>query len=152
MLTKGKKAPAFSAPNQDGEIVSLKDYLGKKVAIYFYPKDDTPGCTEQACNIRDNMSGLKKIGIEIIGISVDDVKKHKKFEQKYELPFTLIADEDKKIVEKYQVWGEKKMYGRVYMGIFRTTYLINENGEIVHVIEKVDTKNHTAQILEAFGL
>ena len=131
MLTKGKKAPAFSAPNQDGEIVSLKDYLGKKVAIYFYPKDDTPGCTEQACNIRDNMSGLKKIGIEIIGISVDDVKKHKKFEQKYELPFTLIADEDKKIVEKYQVWGEKKMYGRVYMGIFRTTYLINENGEIV---------------------
>jgi peroxiredoxin Q/BCP len=152
MLTKGKKAPAFSAPNQDGEIVSLKDYLGKKVAIYFYPKDDTPGCTEQACNIRDNMSGLKKIGIEIIGISVDDVKKHKKFEQKYELPFTLIADEDKKIVEKYQVWGEKKMYGRVYMGIFRTTYLINENGEIVHVIEKVDTKNHTAQILEGFGL
>jgi peroxiredoxin Q/BCP len=152
MLTKGKKAPAFSAPNQDGEIVSLKDYLGKKVAIYFYPKDDTPGCTEQACNIRDNMSGLKKTGIEIIGISVDDVKKHKKFEQKYELPFTLIADEDKKIVEKYQVWGEKKMYGRVYMGIFRTTYLINENGEIVHVIEKVDTKNHTAQILEAFGL
>ena len=152
MLTKGKKAPAFSAPNQDGEIVSLKDYLGKKVAIYFYPKDDTPGCTEQACNIRDNMSGLKKIGIEIIGISVDDVKKHKKFEQKYELPFTLIADEDKKIVEKYQVWGEKKMYGRVYVGIFRTTYLINENGEIVHVIEKVDTKNHTAQILEAFGL
>jgi peroxiredoxin Q/BCP len=135
MLTKGKKAPAFSAPNQDGEIVSLKDYLGKKVAIYFYPKDDTPGCTEQACNIRDNMSGLKKTGIEIIGISVDDVKKHKKFEQKYELPFTLIADEDKKIVEKYQVWGEKKMYGRVYMGIFRTTYLINENGEIVHVIE-----------------
>jgi peroxiredoxin Q/BCP len=152
MLTKGKKAPAFSAPNQDGEIVSLKDYLGKKVAIYFYPKDDTPGCTEQACNIRDNMSGLKKTGIEIIGISVDDVKKHKKFEQKYELPFTLIADEDKKIVEKYQVWGEKKMYGRVYMGIFRTTYLINENGEIVHVIEKVDTKNHTAQILEGFGL
>jgi len=152
MLTKGKKAPAFSAPNQDGEIVSLKDYLGKKVAIYFYPKDDTPGCTEQACNIRDNMSGLKKIGIEIIGISVDDVKKHKKFEQKYELPFKLIADEDKKIVEKYQVWGEKKMYGRVYMGIFRTTYLINEKGEIVHVIEKVDTKNHTAQILEGFGL
>ena len=152
MLTKGKKAPAFSAPNQDGEIVSLKDYLGKKVAIYFYPKDDTPGCTDQACNIRDNMSGLKKIGIDIIGISVDDVKKHKKFEQKYELPFKLIADEDKKIVEKYQVWGEKKMYGRVYMGIFRTTYLINENGEIVHVIEKVDTKNHTAQILEAFGL
>jgi peroxiredoxin Q/BCP len=152
MLTKGKKAPAFSAPNQDGEIVSLKDYLGKKVAIYFYPKDDTPGCTEQACNIRDNMSGLKKTGIEIIGISVDDVKKHKKFEQKYELPFTLIADEDKKIAEKYQVWGEKKMYGRVYMGIFRTTYLINENGEIVHVIEKVDTKNHTAQILEGFGL
>jgi len=152
MLTKGKKGPAFSAPNQDGEIVSLKDYLGKKVAIYFYPKDDTPGCTEQACNIRDNMSGLKKTGIEIIGISVDDVKKHKKFEQKYELPFTLIADEDKKIVEKYQVWGEKKMYGRVYMGIFRTTYLINENGEIVHVIEKVDTKNHTAQILEGFGL
>jgi peroxiredoxin Q/BCP len=98
------------------------------------------------------MSGLKKTGIEIIGISVDDVKKHKKFEQKYELPFTLIADEDKKIVEKYQVWGEKKMYGRVYMGIFRTTYLINENGEIVHVIEKVDTKNHTAQILEGFGL
>jgi peroxiredoxin Q/BCP len=98
------------------------------------------------------MSGLKKTGIEIIGISVDDVKKHKKFEQKYELPFTLIADEDKKIVEKYQIWGEKKMYGRVYMGIFRTTYLINENGEIVHVIEKVDTKNHTAQILEGFGL
>jgi thioredoxin-dependent peroxiredoxin len=152
MLQIGKKAPAFSALNQNGEIIALKDFKGKKVVIYFYPKDDTPGCTAQACNLRDNISGLQKLGLEIIGISVDDVKKHKKFEEKYELPFTLIADTEKTIVADYEVWGEKKFMGKTYMGTSRVTFLIDEAGKIAHIIEKVDTKNHTAQILEAWGM
>jgi thioredoxin-dependent peroxiredoxin len=152
MLQTNKKAPAFSAPNQNGETIALKDFKGKKVVIYFYPKDDTPGCTAQACNLRDNISGLQKLGIEIIGISVDDVKKHKKFEEKYELPFTLISDSEKVIVEAYEVWGEKKFMGKTYMGTSRVTFLIDEEGKIAHIIDKVDTKNHTAQILEVWGL
>jgi thioredoxin-dependent peroxiredoxin len=152
MLQINKKAPAFSAPNQNGETIALKDFKGKKVVIYFYPKDDTPGCTAQACNLRDNTSGLQKLGIEIIGISVDDVKKHKKFEEKYELPFTLIADTEKTIVADYEVWGEKKFMGKTYMGTSRVTFLIDEAGKIAHIIDKVDTKNHTAQILEVWGM
>jgi thioredoxin-dependent peroxiredoxin len=152
MLAIGKKAPSFSAPNQNGDIVALKDFKDQKVVIYFYPKDDTPGCTAQACNLRDNISALKKLDIAIIGISVDDVKKHKKFEEKYELPFTLISDSEKLIVEQYEVWGEKKFMGKTYMGTSRVTFLIDEKGKIAHIIEKVDTKNHTQQILDCWGL
>ncbi len=152
MLKIGSKAPAFKGVDQNNEEVQLKNYLGKKIALYFYPKDDTPGCTAQACNLRDNISLLQKKGIVVLGISVDDVKKHKKFETKYELPFTLIADFEKVIVEKYQVWAEKKFMGKTYMGINRTTFLINELGKIDAIIEKVDTKEHTAQILEVWGL
>jgi thioredoxin-dependent peroxiredoxin len=152
MLTTGKKAPSFSALNQNGETVALKDFKGKKVVLYFYPKDDTPGCTAQACNLRDNISGLMAKDIAVIGISVDDVKKHKKFEEKYELPFTLIADVEKTIVADYEVWGEKKFMGKTYMGTSRVTFLIDEAGKINHIIDKVDTKNHTEQILAVWGI
>ena len=121
-LTIGQKAPAFTGKDQNGKAISLKDYLGKKVVIYFYPQDDTPTCTVQACNLRDNYVLLKKEGFTIIGISPDAEAKHKKFETKYDLPFTLIADEKLKIIEKYNVWGEKKLYGIAYMGLHRTTY------------------------------
>jgi thioredoxin-dependent peroxiredoxin len=152
MIEIGKKAPAFKSINQNGEEVSLKDFKGKKLALYFYPKDDTPGCTAQACNLRDNMKLLTKKGIEVVGVSVDDVKKHKKFEDKYELNFTLLADTEKKIVADYGVWGEKKFMGKTYMGTNRVTFLIDETGKVVHVINKVETANHTTQILEAFGI
>jgi peroxiredoxin Q/BCP len=125
----------------------LKDFKGQKVALYFYPKDDTPGCTAQACNLRDNFSELSDKGIVVLGVSVDEVKKHKKFEDKYKLPFTLVADEEKTIVADYGLWGEKKFMGKTYMGTSRVTFLIDEKGKIVHIIEKVDTKNHTEQIL-----
>ena len=124
-LTIGQKAPAFTGKDQNGKAISLKDYLGKKVVIYFYPQDDTPTCTVQACNLRDNYVLLKKEGFTIIGISPDAEAKHKKFETKYDLPFTLIADEKLKIIEKYNVWGEKKLYGRAYMGLHRTTKASN---------------------------
>lgn len=146
-LTEGKKAPAFSGVDQDGKKVSLKDFIGKKVVLYFYPKDDTPGCTAQACNLRDNYQTLLDNGMQVIGISTDNVKSHKKFETKYKLPFPLIADEDKKIVEKYEVWGEKKFMGKTYDGIHRTTFLIDETGKIKKIIEKPDTKNQTEQVL-----
>jgi peroxiredoxin Q/BCP len=149
-LSVGKKAPAFSGVDQNGNTISLKDFKGKKVILYFYPKDDTPGCTAQACNLRDNHSELLKKGFAVIGVSVDSVKKHKKFEEKYELPFSLIADEDKKIVEAYGVWGEKKFMGKTYMGTTRTTFLIDEEGKIKAIIEKPDTKNHAAEVLEAW--
>jgi thioredoxin-dependent peroxiredoxin len=152
MPTVGKKAPAFKSVDQNGEQVQLKDYLGKKVALYFYPKDDTPGCTAQACNLRDNFTLLKKKGIVILGVSVDDLKKHTKFIDKYELPFTLISDTEKVVVEKYKVWGEKKFMGRTYMGTNRVTFLIDETGKLVQIIDKVETENHTAQILTGFGL
>ncbi len=147
-LKQGDKAPAFNSTDQNGNPVSLQDFKGKKVVLYFYPKDDTPGCTAEACNLRDNFSELKKNSIVILGVSTDSVKSHKKFEDKYSLPFTLVADEDKKIVNDYGLWGEKKFMGRTYMGTNRATFLINEQGKIDHIIEKVDTKNHTAQILE----
>jgi peroxiredoxin Q/BCP len=150
-LTTGKKAPAFSGIDQNGDTIALKDFKGKKVVLYFYPKDDTPGCTAQACNLRDNHSELLEQGFVVIGVSVDSVKKHKKFEEKYELPFSLIADEDKKIVEDYGVWGEKKFMGKTYMGITRTTFLIDDAGKIKSIITKPDTKNHAAEVLETWG-
>jgi peroxiredoxin Q/BCP len=149
ILKVGDVAPAFTLPDQDGKMHNLSDYVGKKVLIYFYPKDDTPGCTAQACNLRDNYSALLKKGFAVVGVSTDAVKTHKKFETKYELPFPLIADEDKKIVEQYGVWGEKKFMGKTYMGITRTTFLIDEAGKIIKIIEKPDTKNHTEEVLAA---
>ncbi|NRF39795.1 thioredoxin-dependent thiol peroxidase [Pedobacter foliorum] len=147
-LKEGQKAPDFTSKDQDGNNVSLSQFAGKKVVLYFYPKDDTPGCTAEACDFRDNYQGLTAKGIVVLGVSVDDEKSHKKFVTKHSLPFTLIADPDKKIVEAYGVWGEKNMYGKKYMGTNRTTFLVDENGVISHIIKKVDTKNSTAQVLE----
>ena len=146
-LKKGDKAPLFECKDQDGNTVKLSDYKGKKVILYFYPKDDTPGCTAEACNLRDNFSDLQKEGYEVLGVSIDSEKSHKKFIEKYQLPFTLLADTDKQIVEQYGVWVEKSMYGKKYMGTARVTFLIDQNGLIEDIIEKVDTKAHTAQIL-----
>ena len=146
-LKPGDKAPDFTAENQNGETIKLSDYKGKKVVLYFYPKDDTTGCTAEACNMRDNYSDLRAKGYEVIGVSIDTVKSHDKFVKKYDLPFTLVADPDKKIVEDYGVWAEKSMYGRKYMGTLRTTFLIDEKGKIEKVIDKVDTKNHFDQII-----
>lgn len=150
-LKIGDKAPDFKAADQNGNLVSLKDYKGQKVALYFYPKDDTPGCTAQACNLRDNFSQLTEKGIVVLGVSVDEVKKHKKFEDKYKLPFTLVADVEKTIVEAYGLWGEKKFMGKTYMGTSRVSFLIDEKGKIVQIIDKVDTQNHAAQILAFWG-
>lgn len=147
-LNIGDKAPDFKGKDQDGKEVKLADYKGKKVVLYFYPKDDTPGCTAQACNIRDNFSKFKKANYEVLGISGDDEKSHQKFIEKYSLPFSLIADTDKKINEAYGVWQEKSMYGRKYMGTVRTTFVINEKGIIEDIIEKVKTDDHTDQILK----
>lgn len=147
-LSIGDKAPDFTGKNQDGKEVKLSDYKGKKVVLYFYPKDDTPGCTAQACNIRDNFSKFKKANYEVFGISGDDEKSHQKFIEKYSLPFSLIADTDKKINEAYGVWQEKSMYGRKYMGTVRTTFVIDEKGTIEEIIEKVKTDDHTDQILK----
>lgn len=146
-LKEGDKAPDFSVKDQDGKTVSLKDYKGKKVILYFYPKDDTPGCTAEACNLRDHYTMLQKKDYEVLGVSADSEKSHKKFADKFKLPFTLLADTDKDIVTKYGVWGEKKFMGRKYMGIFRTTFLIDEKGKIEKIIKEVDTKNHTEQVL-----
>jgi peroxiredoxin Q/BCP len=148
-LITGDKAPAFTGKNQDGQTISLKDFLGKKVVLYFYPKNFTPGCTAEACNLRDNEAALKDAGMEVIGVSPDDIESHKKFEEKYELPFNLIADPDKKIIEKYGVWGEKNMYGKKSMGIFRTTFLIDEKGMIYKIFKKPKTAVHSEEILKA---
>ncbi len=150
VLKEGSKAPAFKAVDQNGKTIALKDFIGKKVILYFYPKDDTPGCTAQACNLRDNYQMLLDKGFAIIGVSTDNVKSHKKFEEKYELPFSLVADEDKKIVDVYNLWGEKKFMGKTYMGTTRTTFLIDETGKIKHIIAKPDTKNHTEEVLAAW--
>lgn len=147
-LTPGQKAPEFTSKDQNGNTVSLSQFAGKKVVLYFYPKDDTPGCTAEACDFRDNYQGLTDQNIVVLGVSVDDEKSHQKFIAKHSLPFTLLADTDKKIVEDYGVWGEKNMYGKKYMGITRKTFLIDENGIISHTIDKVDTANSTAQVLE----
>jgi peroxiredoxin Q/BCP len=151
-IKEGSKAPDFTGADQNGNTVSLKDFRGSKVVLYFYPKDDTPGCTAQACNLRDNYSELLKKGLKVIGISTDSVKSHKKFETKYELPFPLIADEDKQIVEKYGVYGEKTFMGKTHMGTIRTTFLIDEEGTVFKVLDKPDTKNQTEQVFEAWGI
>ena len=148
-LISGDKAPDFTAKDQNGKSVSLKDFLGKKVVLYFYPKDFTPGCTTEACNLRDNYEDLKDAGMEGIGVSPDDEESHKKFEEKHELPFILLADPDKKIIEKYGVWGEKNMYGKKSMGLFRTTFLIDEKGVIYKVFKKPKTAIHSEEILKA---
>ncbi|WP_343562026.1 thioredoxin-dependent thiol peroxidase [Sphingobacterium sp.] len=145
-LEIGQQAPDFSAKNQHGETVHLSDFKGKKVILYFYPKDNTPGCTTEACNFRDNYQSLKKDGFEIIGVSVDNEASHKKFISKHELPFQLLVDEDKNLVEAYGVWVEKNMYGKKYMGTARTTFVIDEQGVIQHIIRKVDNKNASQQI------
>ena len=150
-LKEGTKAPVFEGVDQNGNTVSLNDFKGKKVILYFYPKDDTPGCTAQACNLRDNYNVLAQKGFQVVGISTDSVKSHKKFEDKYSLPFPLIADEEKKIVEQYGIWGEKKFMGKNYMGTNRTTFLIDENGTIRKIITKPDTKNQTQQVLDAWN-
>ena len=149
-LKEGEKAPAFKGIDQNGNAISLASFKGKKVILYFYPKDDTPGCTAQACNLRDNYTDLLKKGFAVVGVSTDPVKAHKKFEVKYELPFSLLADEDKQVVSDYGVWGEKKFMGKTYMGTTRTTFLIDEAGEIKKIINKPDTKNHTQEVLEAW--
>jgi len=147
-LQAGDKAPDFKTNDQDGNEVKLSSFKGKKVVLYFYPKDMTPGCTAQACDLRDNYKALQKAGYEVLGISSDDEKAHKKFIAKEKLPFTLLADTDKSVHAKYGTWVEKSMYGRKYMGTARTTFIIDEQGVIEEVIEKVDTKNHTGQILK----
>ena len=150
-LQAGDLAPLFTAKNQNGETVSLTDYKGKKVILYFYPKDNTPGCTAEACDFRDNYQSLAREGFEVIGVSTDDEKSHKKFEAKFDLPFTLIADTEKTIVESYGVWVEKSMYGKSYMGTSRKTFVIDEEGKIITVIDKVDTKAPSKQVLELLG-
>ncbi len=147
ILKAGTKAPDFSVPDQDGNLVSLKDYKGKKVILYFYPKDDTPGCTAEACDLRDNRPLIMKKNYEILGVSADSVKSHKKFATKFNLTFKLLADTEKDIINKYGVWGEKMLFGRKYMGIHRVTFLIDEKGIIEQVITEVDTKNHAQQIV-----
>ena len=150
-LQEGKKAPSFSAKDQDGKSIKLSDFKGKKLALYFYPKDDTSTCTVQACNIRDGFKMLSKKGIEVIGVSPDDEKSHTKFIAKHKLPFRIIADIDKKLVDKYGVWGEKQLYGNKYMGVFRTTFLIDENGVLVKIISKPKVKEHAKEIASGFG-
>lgn len=149
---EGKKAPALSLNDQDGTRVTLKDLRGKKVAIYFYPKDQTPGCTTQACNLRDNYAAVRKADIVVLGVSPDDEASHTKFIAKQDLPFTLLADPAKKALEAYGVWREKNMYGRKYMGVVRTTFLIDESGTIVKIIAKPKVAEHTREILDGFGL
>jgi peroxiredoxin Q/BCP len=150
-LTEGDKAPNFKSTDQNGKPLALSDFRGSKVVLYFYPEDDTPTCTIEACNLRDNYSLLLQNGIKVLGVSPDDEEKHKKFQQKYELPFTLVADPDKKIINKYGVWGEKNLYGRKYMGLFRTTFLIDEKGIIRKIFKKPRSKIHTQEILKAWN-
>lgn len=146
-LRSGTLAPSFILPDQEGKTISLSDYLGKYIILYFYPKDDTPGCTKEACAFRDNFSRFKRSGVVILGMSADSTKKHAKFAEKYSLPFTLLADEDKKVVKKYKVWGKKKFMGREYEGIFRVSYLIDPQGIIVKVYPDVKPDEHAEEVL-----
>ena len=150
-LKEGDKAPEFSVLTNGGARVSLGDYKGKNVILYFYPKDDTPGCTKEACSFRDAFARFEKNGISVLGVSPDNEASHKKFVTKYKLPFTLLADTDKAIAEAYGVWGEKKFMGRTYMGVHRTTFLIDEKGKIKKVFEKVKPEDHASEVLEAFA-
>ncbi len=146
-LQPGDKAPAFTAPDQDGKKLSLKDLAGKKIVLYFYPEDDTPTCTVQACNLRDNYALLKKNGFTVVGVSPDDPKKHTSFREKFHLPFKLLSDPDHKIINAYGVWGEKNMYGRKYMGLHRTTFVIDEKGVIKNIFLRPKNKAHAQEIL-----
>mgnify|MGYP001806412668 CR=1 FL=1 len=148
MLTIGDKAPTFTSVDQDGNPVKLEDFKGKKLILYFYPKDNTPGCTAEACNLNENLASLTSKGFAILGVSPDPASSHLKFIAKFNLGFRLIADVEKLVAKTYEAWGEKSMYGKKYEGILRTTYIIDEDGTISHIFKKVDTKNHTAQILK----
>jgi len=148
-LTEGDKAPAFSATDQNGNKVSLSGFKGKKLVLYFYPEDDTPTCTQQACNLRDNYALLRQHGFEILGVSPDEPAKHKKFEARYQLPFTLLADTSHTILNKYGVWDEKQMFGHKYMGVLRTTFLIDEKGIIRKIFRRPKTKQHAEEIIAA---
>jgi peroxiredoxin Q/BCP len=150
-LKEGQKAPDFDGVDQDNQKIKLSDFSGKKVIVYFYPKDNTPGCTVEACNLRDNYEDLLKKGFKVIGISPDNEKSHKGFAGKYSLPFPLIADPEKKILTTYGAWGEKKMYGKIVTGVLRTTFIIDEKGIIERIIPKVDTAQHTEQIFKLFN-
>jgi len=150
-LKEGMMAPGFEGIDQNGKTVKLIDFTGKKVVLYFYPKDDTPGCTAEACNLRDNQNSLLKEGFVVIGVSPDSENSHKKFAGKFSLPFSIIADESKKILNDYGVWGEKKMYGKSFMGVIRTTFIIDEKGVIEKIITKVDTGGHTKQIFDLYN-
>lgn len=152
ILSKGDKAIEFSGLNQSGEKISLESLKGKKVILYFYPKDNTPGCTAESCNLNDNYQFWLSKGYEVVGVSPDSVASHKKFADKFQFGFNLISDPETKILEAYGVWGEKNMYGRKYMGVMRTTFIINEDGLIEEIFEKVDTKNHTAQLTKALDI
>ena len=145
-LKEGDLAPAIKAVDQSGEVITLEEYRGKKIVLYFYPKDNTHGCTSEACDLRDNYSQFIEKGFEVIGVSADSEKSHKKFISKYNLPFRLISDMDKKVLQDYGAWGEKKLYGKTYMGILRKTYIIDESGYVEKIIEKVKTKEHSRQI------
>jgi peroxiredoxin Q/BCP len=147
-LKVGDKAPALTGVDQDGKAIDLSIFSGKKLLLYFYPKDDTPGCTAEACSLRDEHAALRRAGYEVLGVSPDKATKHKKFADKYNLPFRLLADPDKEAAVAYGVWGPKKFMGREYVGILRTTFLIDEEGVIEHIITKVRTKDHAAQVLE----
>ncbi len=149
LIAVGEKAPAFRTVDQDGKPVTLSDFKGQKVVLYFYPKDDTPGCTKEACAFRDAWAKFRRRKLAVLGVSVDDAKSHRKFADKYSLPFPLLADTDKKIVKDYGVWGEKSMYGRKYLGTNRVTYLIDEKGKIAAVWPKVKPDAHTEEILAA---
>lgn len=151
-LKEGDKAPEFDVVDENGKTRKIKEFRGKKLILYFYPKDLTPGCTVESCNLRDNYEALKKAGFEVIGVSADDEKKHQKFIAKHDLPFSLLADTNKEVLNRYGVWGEKKFMGKVYDGIHRATFVIDENGAIQKIINKVKTKAHTEQILEELGL
>lgn len=147
-LHSGDKAPDFQANDQNGNLIKLSDFNGKKLVLYFYPKDDTPGCTAQSCNLRDNLPALQAAGFQVLGVSVDDEKSHQKFIKKFDLNFPLLADTNHELVNAYGVWKEKSMYGKTYMGIARTTFIIDEKGTIIEIIEKVKTDDHSAQILK----
>jgi peroxiredoxin Q/BCP len=150
MLNIGDKAPDFTTKDQDGNTVKLSDFKGKKVALYFYPKDNTPGCTKEACSFRDNFADVKKAGIVVLGVSPDTEASHQKFISKYSLPFTLLADSEKELVQLYDVYGEKNMYGKKMMGVIRTTFLIDEKGKIVHIFKKPKTEIHAEEVLNKF--
>ena len=147
-LNIGDKAPAFSLKNTEGIPVKLSDYKGKKVVLYFYPKDMTPGCTKEACGFRDDFAQLKKRGVEVIGVSGDDQNSHQKFTEKYSLPFTLLSDPDHEMMQQYGAWGEKSMYGKKFMGVLRITYVIDEQGRIAHIFKKVKTETHSQDVLQ----